>query len=298
MSRILVVGCDGQVGWELCRTLATLGQVRAMNRAQLDLADRGKIRQYLREAAPDLTVNAAAYTNVDGAESDVAGANAINAAAPQILAEEMRRLNGIFIHYSTDYVFDGQKKAPYTEEDEPNPVNVYGASKLAGERAVRDVGGAYLILRTSWVYGMRGKNFLRTTVRLAGERDELRIVDDQIGAPTWSRSIAEATGQILARAGATTEERRGFIAERAGVYHFSSAGQTSWYGFAKQIVECNRSSLPRVPLLTPITTAEFGAKADRPANSLLSHSKIRSAFGVLPPPWDEALVLCQESTAA
>lgn len=294
MSRILVIGRDGQVGWELCRTLSTLGEVVAVNRARLNLADQNKIRDVVGEVAPDITVNAAAYTNVDAAEADAASAYLINTTAVQTIAEEVSRLKGIFIHYSTDYVFDGKKRGPYSEDDEPNPLNVYGASKLAGEQAVQSIGGAYLIIRTSWVYGLRGKNFLRTILRLAAERDDLRVVDDQVGAPTWCRSIAEATGQALARSGATTDQRRQFIAERAGVYHFASRGQTSWYGFAEQIVEKNRDALQRNPRVTPITSAEFGAKAKRPSNSVISHAKMGDVFGIEPPDWQGALELCCE----
>jgi dTDP-4-dehydrorhamnose reductase len=191
MTRILLTGKNGQVGWELQRTLATLGEVVTLDRQDLDLADPDSIRRVVREHKPNLIVNAAAYTAVDKAEEESDLAMVINGTAPGILAEEAKRLSAAIIHYSTDYVFDGSKNTPYTEEDAPNPLNVYGRTKLAGERAIQAVGAPYLILRTSWVYGMRGKNFLLTILRLARERNEIKVVNDQIGAPTWSRIIAQ-----------------------------------------------------------------------------------------------------------
>ena len=190
MTKILVTGKTGQVGWELQRTLATLGQVIAPDRRGMDLGDPDSIRAAIRACSPQIIVNAAAYTAVDQAESEPDLALAINGAAPGIMAEEAKRLGALLVHYSTDYVFDGAKSGPYTEDDQPNPLSAYGSSKLAGERAIAASGARYLIFRTSWVYGARGKNFLRTILRLAQERDELRIVDDQVGAPTWCRAIA------------------------------------------------------------------------------------------------------------
>ena len=197
--RILVTGANGQVGWELQRTLQTLGDVVACDRGTLDLSDPDSIRGKVREIRPDVIVNAGAYTAVDRAESEPELAMAVNGVAPGVLAEEAKQLGALLLHYSTDYVFDGTKAEPYLESDAPNPVSVYGSSKLAGEKAVEAVGGAYLIFRTSWVYGGRGKNFLLTMLRLAGEREELRVVDDQFGAPTWCRTIAEATAQVVAK---------------------------------------------------------------------------------------------------
>ena len=223
--RILLTGKNGQVGWELQRTLAPLGEVVVLDRRQLDLSDPDQIRERVREISPDLIVNAAAYTAVDRAEAEPEPAMAVNGTAPGLLAEEAKRIGAAIIHYSTDYVFDGAKTTPYTEEDAPNPLNVYGRTKLAGEQAVQAAGVPHLILRTSWVYGMRGKNFLLTILRLAREREELKIVDDQIGAPTWSRTIAEATAQILT-SGAWP------VSGASGIYHLTASGSTSWYGFA------------------------------------------------------------------
>ena len=197
--KILLTGKNGQVGWELERSLQPLGQVIAFDRSGLDLASPDSIRAVIREVKPELIVNPAAYTAVDKAESEPDLAMAVNGVAPGIIAEEAKRLGAALIHYSTDYVFDGTKAEPYTEDDVPKPINVYGKTKLAGEQAVQAIGVPHLIFRTSWVYGMRGKNFLLTILRMAKEKDELRIVDDQFGAPTWSRMIAETTAQVLAQ---------------------------------------------------------------------------------------------------
>jgi len=270
--RILLTGANGQVGWELRRTLAALGELEALGRAEIDLRDVGRIREAVRASNADVIVNAAAYTAVDKAESEREAAFAVNANAPGVLAEEAKRSGALLVHYSTDYVFDGAKPAPYVEEDEPNPVNVYGASKLAGERAIVGSGCRYLILRTSWVYGARGANFYLTMLRLARERPELRVVDDQEGAPTSSLAIARATAQLL-RPGAH------------GLYHLSAAGQTSWCGFARAI-------LGRAGLATPVVairTEDYPAPARRPRNSRLDCSRLRADFGVALAPWEEGL---------
>ena len=293
MNRILLVGKNGQVGWELQRTLATLGDVVAVDRQGMDLANPDSIRNAIRIIRPDLIVNAAAYTAVDKAESEPDLAMAINGIAPGIMAAEAKRLGAAMIHYSTDYVFDGTKTSPYTEEDEPNPLNVYGKTKLAGEQAVQAVGIPHLIFRTSWVYGLRGNNFLRTVLRLAKERSELKIVDDQIGAPTWSRMIAEATGQILAQCKLD-------LREVGGVYNLTATGRTSWYGFAKAILElmslqgAHSSLITHHPLpkLIPIATDEYPLPALRPSYSVLSPDKLNQIFGVTLPAWDSSLMLC------
>ena len=230
MKRILLTGRNGQVGWELERTLAPLGEVLAFDRKGFDLAEPDEICHSLRELKPDIIVNAAAYTAVDRAEAESDMAMAINATAPGIMAEEARRLGALLVHYSTDYVFDGAKSAPYTEEDATGPVNTYGRSKLAGERAIWESGCRHLIFRTSWVYGTRGGNFLRTILRLAAERDELRVVDDQIGAPTWCRMIAEASSLALARPDVPV-----------GLYHLAGSGETSWFGFARAILKLSQT---------------------------------------------------------
>ena len=311
MGRILVTGANGQVGFELLRSLAGQGEVIAVARDRMDLSDPDSIRRAVREAKPDLIVNAAAYTAVDQAEKEPELALAVNGIAPAILAEEAKRLGAALIHYSTDYVFDGTKDAPYTEDDEPRPINVYGRTKLAGERAIEAVGVPHLILRTSWVYGARGKNFLLTILRLARERDELKIVDDQIGAPTWCRAIARATADIVKRLDYGQAGFANACAEKTGVYNLSAAGQTSWHGFAAAILAdaANvqpRASAPalervpialaRVPILIPVATEQYPTPARRPGNSVLSHDKLQRAFGVALPDWQISLAACMSDS--
>lgn len=270
--RILLTGRNGQVGWELLKALAPLGELTALGRAELDLRDAGRIREAVRASNPDVIVNAAAYTAVDKAESEREAAFAVNAGAPGVLAAEAKRSGALLVHYSTDYVFDGAKPAPYVEEDEPNPVNAYGASKLAGERAIAASGCRYLILRTSWVYGPRGANFYLTMLRLARERPALRVVDDQVGAPTSSLAIARATAQLL---------RPGVH----GLYHLSAAGKTSWCGFARAILKGAGIATPVVG----IRTEDYPTPAKRPRNSRLECSKLRKETGVALAPWEEGL---------
>lgn len=283
MRRILLTGIGGQVGWELARSLQPLGEVVALDRAGFDLADPDRMRGVLRELRPALIVNPAAHTAVDKAESEVALATAINAAAPGILAEEAKRLDALLVHYSTDYVFDGGKPTPYVEADPTCPINTYGQTKLAGEEAIRASGCRHLILRTSWVYGMRGANFLRTMLRLAQERDELRVVADQIGAPTWSRMIAETTALMLAR-----------HRDQAGIYHFVAGGEISWHGFAEAIVARGHALglIAKTPVVHRITSAEFPTPARRPANSRLDCGRLREDFGLSQPDWRTQLELC------
>jgi len=285
--RILLTGGSGQVGWELQRTLACLGEVGAPNRAALDLTQVDSIRQAVRDWRPDVIVNPAAHTAVDKAESEAELATAINATAPGILAEEAARLGALLVHYSTDYVFDGTKATPYIEDDAANPQNVYGRTKWAGEQAVRTNSPKHLILRTSWVYGRRGGNFLLTMQRLMRERPELKIVADQIGAPTWSQLIAEATGQILAQC--LGPARRSDFAPW-GTYHLTSDGETSWHGFAAAIAEL--SGIDPVPKLSPIPSSDYPTPAKRPANSRLSNAKLAATFGLGLPDWRQALELC------
>ena len=262
------------MGWELERTLAPLGEVIASDRSTLDLADLDTVRRVVREVKPEIIVNAAAYTAVDRAESEPELAMQVNGIAPGVLAEEAKRLGALLVHYSTDYVFDGTKDAPYIESDVPNPINAYGRSKLAGERAIEATGASNLILRTSWVYGPRGKNFLLTMLRLANERDELRVVNDQRGTPTSAIALAAATAQMLLRR-----------ADANGMYHLTAAGDTTWFGFAEAILERARSRLDRVPRLVAITTAEFVTPAKRPANSVLDCSKASRRLGVQLADW-------------
>jgi dTDP-4-dehydrorhamnose reductase len=270
--KILLVGRNGQVGRELARSLAPLGEVQALGRDQLELTDPKAIRKTVRAAAPEVIVSAAAYTAVDRAESEPDLAFSVNANAPGILAAEAARLGALLVHYSTDYVFDGTKSSPYTEADAPHPLNVYGASKLAGEQAIAASGCRYLILRTSWVYGPHGSNFMLTILRAARERPELRVVDDQVGAPTSSLAIARGTAQVL-RAGGE------------GLYHMSAGGKTSWCGFARAILARARLETPVVP----ISSDEYPAAARRPRNSVLDNSRLGAAFGVTLAPWEEGL---------
>jgi dTDP-4-dehydrorhamnose reductase len=277
---ILLPGAAGQLGAELARLLRAHGDVVPARRATLDLADPDAIVAAVRGARPRLIVNAAAYTAVDLAESEPALAHAVNARAPGILAEEGKRIGALLVHYSTDYVFDGQRATPYPEDAPANPLNVYGASKLEGERAIAATGAPALTLRTSWVYGLSGKNFLLTIRRLAGERDELRIVADQVGVPNWSRALAEATARIVGSGLAS-------LADRAGLYHLSSTGQASWCDFARAIV--GGAARPRV---IPIPTSEHPTPARRPAYGVLATGKFEDAFGFALPDWRDALQRC------
>lgn len=288
---ILLTGADGQIGWELRRTLAPLGRVAAVGRAELDLTDPGGIRDAVRALAPRLIVNAAAYTAVDRAEEEPALAHGVNAEAPGVLAEEAARTGALLVHYSTDYVFDGEKRSPYVETDAPAPLNAYGRSKLEGEEAVRASGAHHLILRTSWIYGARGSNFLRTMLRLAREREELRVVSDQTGSPTWSRMVAEATALALGSLPAGGDPLAGAPAV-SGTYHLTAAGETSWHGFAERILATDpRREEQRCRSVVPIATAEYPTPARRPARSVLSCDRFADAFGLRLPHWEEQLAM-------
>jgi dTDP-4-dehydrorhamnose reductase len=285
---ILLTGVNGQVGFELARTLQGLGKVVALDRGALDLGNLDQVRKVVRDVKPQWIVNPAAYTAVDKAETDVAAAMLLNAEAPAVLAEEAKRLGAALIHYSTDYVFDGTKETAYIETDAVNPQNVYGKSKLSGEQAVQASGCAHLILRTSWVYGTRGKNFLLTMLRLGAERDELSVVADQIGAPTWSNTIATLSAHILSQA--TTSSTSDWWHEKSGIYHLTASGSTSWHGFAEAILEY--SDLPKKPVVKPIPASSYPTPAVRPGNSRMSNDKLANAFGVRAPDWRAALRLC------
>lgn len=290
--RILLTGKNGQVGYELERSLQPLGEVIALDRAAMDLADLKQVRHVIRDLKPQLIVNPAAYTAVDQAESEPEAAMKINGEAVAVMAEEAAAIGAAMIHYSTDYVFDGTKDGPYKEDDEPCPLSAYGRSKAAGERALQAAGIPHLIFRTSWVYGMRGRNFLLTMKRLAQERDELRIVADQYGTPTWCRVIAEVTALAIARLnGPERVVRRDLWQELGGIYHLTAQGQTTWHGFAQAIV----ATLGDVkkPIVTPITTLEYPLPAKRPANSVLSCERLMRNFCSLPD-WRTALKLCLE----
>lgn len=301
-KRILLTGKCGQVGAELAKFLLRLGALIALDRQQLDLSQPDHICRAIREVRPQIIVNAAAYTAVDQAETDEAAACAINAVALGILAEEAKKVGAGLVHFSTDYVFDGLKTSPYEENDPPHPLNVYGRTKLAGEEAIREVGVSHLIFRTGWVYGTRGRNFLLTILRLATEREELKVVYDQIGAPTWCREIARATTSILERHSGQDSKVLPFEAV-CGTYHMTASGVTTWYEFAQAILDEASQAPQDIPWLTsatsgrplvvrrivPIATAEYPTPARRPAYSVLSNSRLRDLLGVELPPWRSQL---------
>jgi dTDP-4-dehydrorhamnose reductase len=305
---ILLTGRAGQLGSELNRLLPNLGEVIAPGRSELDLCDPQQIRETMRNTKPHVVVNAAAYTAVDAAEADQANALAVNAEAPRLLALEAKKLGALIVHFSTDYVFDGSKKAPYAETDSPNPLNAYGRTKLAGEQAIRDSRAAHFIFRTSWVYSTRGRNFLLTILRLAAEREELRIVDDQVGSPTCAVDLAEATVKVLTRIITDTNSELSFT-KAIGTYHMTAAGHTTWFEFAKAILEETSHAPQNLSWLTsatqgrplvarrvlPISTQEFRSPTRRPAYSVLSNSLLMRTFGVALPDWRKQLARCFSS---
>ena len=269
--RILLIGRSGQVGWELARLLPSLGETLAVGRDALDLADADAVRRLVRETRPDLIVNAAAYTAVDKAEAEPELAMQVNGTAPGAMAEEAKRLGAMLVHYSTDYIFDGSKTQPYQEDDPPGPLNVYGRTKLAGEHAIQASGCRHLILRTSWVYGPRGKNFYLTIAAKAAKGDPLRVVDDQRGVPTTSGFLAEKTLTLIGK-------------DASGAFHLVPGGETTWFAFAREIVRLKKSASD----VRPIKSGEFPAAARRPANSVLDNGKARAILGALPD-WRELL---------
>jgi len=292
--RILLIGVAGQVGWELRRSLRPLGELTLAARSggpdvvPLDLADADQIRTVVREVQPDLIVNAAAYALVDQAEKEPELATAVNGTAPGIVQEEANRLGAGVVHYSTDYVFDGSGTKTWIETDPTGPLGAYGRSKLAGEQAVAAVGGAYVILRTSWVYGIHGVNFVKKILKLAQDRETLKIVDDQIGAPTSARYLADATASLLARADGNFDR---FLRERGGLFHCCCDGETSWFGFTQTIVESARTAgmSLKVAQILPIPSSEFPTPARRPLNSRLNCDHLRQEFGIVAPSWPAAL---------
>jgi dTDP-4-dehydrorhamnose reductase len=298
--RILLTGKKGQVGAELSTMLERLGRLSTFDRDTLDLTKPAQIREAIDQTRPHVIVNAAAYTAVDQAEKEPGLARAINSDAPAVMAEAAKKCGALFVHYSTDYVFDGSKNSPYQEEDSPNPSSVYGQSKLAGEQAIRQSAAAHLILRTAWVYGTRGRNFLLTILRLATEREELRIVGDQFGAPTWSRAIALATAAAL---GTVLRSSSGRDWRMCGTYHLTAAGVATWHDFAVRIVEEAKQISPDKPWfvratggrplvtrrVSPITTADYPLPARRPAYSVLSNRRLEETFGVRLPEWQQQL---------
>lgn len=290
--KILLFGKNGQVGWELNRSLLPLGEVFALSRKEADFSNPESLRDIVREIKPDVIVNAVAYTAVDKAEKEEGLAEIINSTAPGVLAEAALEINALMVHYSTDYVFDGTKESPYVETDEPNPLNAYGRTKLAGERVIQSSGCDYLILRTTWVYASRGSNFLRTILRLANNHNELRIVSDQYGAPTWARNIADVTAHVLA---GTQQERQAGVFE-SGVYHLSSRGRTTWYGFSNVIIEKAQQLDTKGGVITervlPITTKDYPLPAQRPMNSQLDSRLLLEHFGLTMPEWQQSVKLC------
>lgn len=282
--KILITGVNGQVGYELMNALRDTGDVIGLNRTQMNLADLNQVRYVVQSIKPDLIINPGAYTAVDQAEQEPELTMLINGRAPGVLAEEAKKIGAAIIHYSTDYVFDGCKTTPYKEDDEPNPINVYGKTKLAGEHAIQAVGVPHLILRTSWIYGARGKNFLLTILRLAKERDELRVVADQIGAPTWCCTIAEATANVISLFIASNDHARWWEGN-SGVYHLSAQGNTSWYEFAQTILES--TTFEKKPVIIPISTEEYPTPAKRPHYSVLSSERFIATFCDLPL-WNDA----------
>jgi dTDP-4-dehydrorhamnose reductase len=275
--RILITGKNGQVGGEFCRLYHSSADVVPVGRDECDLTSEASIREVIRRIKPAVIINAAAYTAVDKAEAEPDLCYAINAAAPRVMAQEAARLDAILIHYSTDYVFNGEKPGPYLESDQISPVSVYGASKAAGEAGIVEAGGRYLVLRTSWVYAAQGKNFLRTMLRLGAERPELRVVDDQVGAPTSAAAIAAATARLIGQNAPLP----------SGIYHMTAAGSTSWCGFARAIFRAG--VLNTEPRVQPIPSSEYPTPAKRPANSVLANDKFAHAFGFRMSPWEQQL---------
>lgn len=288
-TKFAVLGAGGQIGWELCRVLAAQGDVVPLQRPAIDLQAPEGLRATLREISPDVIVNAAAYTAVDQAESEPEAAQRANGDAPSVLAEESARLGAWLVHYSTDYVFDGAKPAPYGEDDATAPLGVYGRTKLAGEAGIQAAGAAHLIFRTSWVYGLRGGNFLLTMLRLAREREALRVVADQQGTPNWSRLLAEATGAVLAQAARLGKGEREAL---SGVYHLSAAGEATWHAFAQAIFALDPGrGEHRLRQVEAITSNEYPTPARRPANSRLDTEKLTRTFGIHPVHWRDALAM-------
>ncbi len=304
--RILLTGKNGQVGSELTRLLAPACELTAVGRHELDLANANDIRRAISTVHPTIIINAAAYTAVDQAEKEEPLARAINAAAPGIIADEAKKIGAFLIHYSTDYVFDGTKRSPYVENDPTNPLGAYGRTKLAGEQAIRASGVPHLILRTAWVYATFGRNFLLTVLRLASTREELRIVNDQFGAPTAARAIAFATARLV---GDSKSDPSAWFAQHSGTYHLTAAGETTWHEFAVAILNAARPLIPPeapqeapnwivaataghpiiAKSITPIATAEYPTPARRPAYSVLSNAHLAATFGFSLPDWPAQL---------
>jgi dTDP-4-dehydrorhamnose reductase len=294
--RIVLFGKNGQVGWEFQRTLPMLGDVIALGRAELDVSDLQAVERGLREWRPHLIINATAYTEVDQAEKEADLAMTINAEAPGVMAEVARDLNAVLIHYSTDYVFDGTKGMPYTESDVPNPLSVYGLSKRKGEEHIEQAGDAYLILRTSWVYSLRGNSFVNKVLKWSRQNTTLKVVSDQVSNPTWARALADVTALLLAKSGM---DLYSYLHERRGIYHLAGRGFTSRYEWAKHILACDPNPSEQLTRsLQPASSEEFPTPAHRPLFSALDCSHFESTFGLRLPAWDETLRLAMLESAA
>ena len=293
MMKILLIGKNGQVGWELQRTLASLGEIVAVDYPEIDLSDETNTREWVRRIAPQGIVNAAAYTAVDKAESEPELAMSINGTAPRLLAEEAYVLGAFLIHYSSDYVFDGKKGEAYIESDLTNPINEYGLSKLAGDQNIQQVDGNYIILRTTWVYSMRQGGFVRKVLEWARKNPELHIVSDQVGSPTWARALAEVTAQLLAMSGGSIV---GWLSERKGLYHLGGRGIASRYDWAKQILEFDPNPNEQVAReVKPVLSREFPTPAIRPLYSPVDCTLFTDTFGICLPNWVDSLHLAMES---
>ncbi len=291
--KFLILGKNGQLGWELRRTLLSLGEIVAIDYEELNLENFDLVRSTVREIAPDVIVNASAYTAVDKAESESEHAYAVNGKIPGILAEEMKRLGGALIHYSTDYVFDGKLGRPYTETDATHPLSVYGRSKLEGEQTIQAAGGAYAIFRTSWVYSLRRDSFVTKVLGWARQQKILRVVSDQVSNPTWARMLAEATAQVLARGGSHPAD---YLNERSGVYHLAGNGYASRLEWAQAILKLDKKHAEQVvEQIVPALTSEFPTPAERPLFSPLDCSRFEQVFDLRLPIWDAALELAMES---
>ena len=290
--KILLLGNTGQLGWELNRTLLTLGELVALDYPQINMTDPGSLKTIIKEYKPNLIINATAYTDVDKAESEPEKAMAINATGPGVLAEEALKTGAALIHYSTDYVFNGSKGKAYTEEDEPNPINTYGLSKLRGEQAVKQVGGAFLILRTAWVYSLRRPCFVTKVLEWARTQEVLRVVDDQVSSPTWARVLAEATAQVIAQG---CGEPVNYIKKKAGLYHLAGAGAASRYEWAKEILRYNpKMEEPMTMEIQRALTSEFPTPVRRPLFSALNCDRFAANFGLYLSPWEMALRMAME----
>lgn len=291
LPKIMLIGCRGQVGFELEQILATRSNLSSFDLHNLDLRQFNNVRNNIREIKPNIILNAAAYTQVDKAEEEPDVARKINAEVPALLADEAKLSGAALIHYSTDYVYSGEKTSPYVEEDTTEPLGVYGATKLEGDLAIQNNQAPHLIFRTSWVYGIRGKNFLLTMMRLSREKPELKVINDQHGAPTWCRTIAHTTVTALEKIlGKGLDDNIEKVKDVSGVYHLTSGGQTTWFGFTQAIVD--KLELENPPTLHPIPTSEYPTLAIRPKYSVLDNSKLSRTFGIGPTDWKQALARC------